>query len=167
MVTFVTWLISRIEFLVRNSFYNDVFVDVRFKRFRTRKPCSRNQIIHESTTVLSETTASDRVSRSHYTTLPHTATSCNTLQHTVEHCDKLPHTATRCNTLHRNLMSTAPPISAEPEMTCFKPHLQIHRAGRNTALFCRGASHAGNVTAKLVNSRKGLSESVSSELSRC
>ena len=33
MVTFVTWPSSRTEFLVQKSFYNDIFVDVRFKRF--------------------------------------------------------------------------------------------------------------------------------------
>ena len=31
VVTFVTWLISRQSFLIRNSFYNDIFVDVHLR----------------------------------------------------------------------------------------------------------------------------------------
>ena len=37
VVTFVTWLISRTDFSIRNSLYNDIFVDVRFKRFGLRE----------------------------------------------------------------------------------------------------------------------------------
>ena len=36
---------------------------------------------------------------SSHTTVPHTATHCNTLQHTTTHCNTLQHTATHCNTL--------------------------------------------------------------------
>ena len=32
VITFLTWLISRTEFLVRNLFYDDIFLDVLFKR---------------------------------------------------------------------------------------------------------------------------------------
>jgi len=41
VVTFVTWLISRTEFLVWNLFYNDIFLDVLFKRLDGERRLSR------------------------------------------------------------------------------------------------------------------------------
>ena len=41
MVTFVTWLISRTEFLVQNLFYNDIFVDVLFRGWDGDRKSSR------------------------------------------------------------------------------------------------------------------------------
>jgi len=42
-------------------------------------------------------------------TLQHTATHCNTLQHTATHCNTLPHTAIHCYTLQTLHLLVSPP----------------------------------------------------------
>ena len=60
-----------------------------------KSPCNERSRSHESPLVLQHTaTLCNTLQHTHCNTLQHTATHCNTLQHTATHCNTLQHTAT-------------------------------------------------------------------------
>jgi len=74
----------------------------------------------------------------HCNTLQHTATHCNTLQHTATHCNTLQHTATHCNALH----NTAIHVVACVVLPHYLSHTATHcNMLQRTTAHCNTCSH--------------------------